>query len=58
MAVSANVGGWIADTLVSKGYSVTLVRKLMQTVSTGQYLFLGQHNHHDLLCMAWQACVC
>ena len=34
MAVSANVGGWIADTLVGKGYSVTLVRKLMQTVST------------------------
>ena len=33
MAVSANVGGWIADTLVTKGYSVTLVRKLMQTVS-------------------------
>lgn len=32
MAVSANVGGWIADTLVGKGYSVTLVRKLMQTV--------------------------
>lgn len=33
MAVSANIGGWIADTLVGKGYSVTLVRKLMQTVS-------------------------
>ena len=32
MAVSANVGGWIADTLVGRGYSVTLVRKLMQTV--------------------------
>ena len=34
MAVSANVGGWIADSLVSKGYSVTLVRKLMQTVKS------------------------
>lgn len=32
MAVSANVGGWIADTLVDKGWSVTLVRKVMQTV--------------------------
>lgn len=32
MAVSANVGGWIADTLVAKGVSVTLVRKVMQTV--------------------------
>lgn len=28
MAVSANVGGWIADTLVSKGLSVTIVRKV------------------------------
>jgi MFS transporter, ACS family, solute carrier family 17 (sodium-dependent inorganic phosphate cotransporter), other len=32
MAVSANVGGWIADTLVSRGTSVTTVRKIMQTV--------------------------
>ena len=32
MAVSANVGGWIADSLVTRNYSVTLVRKLMQTV--------------------------
>ena len=32
MAVAANVGGWIADTLITKGYSVTLVRKIMQTV--------------------------
>jgi MFS transporter, ACS family, solute carrier family 17 (sodium-dependent inorganic phosphate cotransporter), other len=28
MAVSANVGGWIADTLVSRGVSVTTVRKV------------------------------
>jgi len=28
MAVSANVGGWIADTLVEKGASVTTVRKV------------------------------
>ncbi|KAF5940470.1 hypothetical protein HYC85_021637 [Camellia sinensis] len=27
MAVFANIGGWIADTLVSKGLSVTTVRK-------------------------------
>lgn len=28
MAISANLGGWIADTLVSRGVSVTLVRKV------------------------------
>jgi len=28
MALSANVGGWIADTLVSKGVPVTRVRKV------------------------------
>ena len=28
MAFSANVGGWIADSLVSKGVSVTIVRKV------------------------------
>jgi hypothetical protein len=28
MALSANVGGWIADSLVSRGVSVTLVRKV------------------------------
>lgn len=32
MAVSANIGGWIADGLVERGWSVTWVRKLMQTV--------------------------
>jgi MFS transporter, ACS family, solute carrier family 17 (sodium-dependent inorganic phosphate cotransporter), other len=36
MAISANVGGWIADTLVEKGVSITLVRKIMQTIG-----FLG-----------------
>eukprot|EP00850_Spirogloea_muscicola_P022329 SM000288S10781 [mRNA] locus=s288:61315:65553:- [translate_table: standard] len=36
MAVSANVGGWIADTLITRGVSITLVRKIMQTVG-----FLG-----------------
>lgn len=27
MAAFANIGGWIADTLVSKGLSITAVRK-------------------------------
>lgn len=27
MAIFANIGGWIADTLVSKGLSITTVRK-------------------------------
>jgi ACS family sodium-dependent inorganic phosphate cotransporter len=36
MAISANVGGWIADTLVERGLSVTAVRKIMQTIG-----FLG-----------------
>ena len=28
MAIFANIGGWIADTLVSKGFSITSVRKV------------------------------
>jgi len=32
MAVSANVGGWIADTLVSRGVSVTTVRKVKSSL--------------------------
>jgi MFS transporter, ACS family, solute carrier family 17 (sodium-dependent inorganic phosphate cotransporter), other len=28
MAVFANIGGWIADTLVAKGLSITTVRKV------------------------------
>lgn len=32
MAISANVGGWIADTLIGRGWSITTVRKMMQTV--------------------------
>jgi len=27
MALCANLGGWLADSLVDRGYSVTLVRK-------------------------------
>ena len=30
MALSANLGGWIADSLISKGVSVTTVRKVIQ----------------------------
>ena len=32
MALAANLGGFIADSLVSRGVSVTTVRKVMQTV--------------------------
>ncbi|XP_027110779.1 sodium-dependent phosphate transport protein 1, chloroplastic isoform X1 [Coffea arabica] len=58
MAFSANVGGWIADSLVSKGVSVTIVRKIMQTIGfLGPAFFLTQLNHVDspamaVLCMA------
>lgn len=58
MAISANFGGWIADTLVSKGYSVTTVRKIMQTVGfLGPAFFLTQLSHVNspamaVLCMA------
>lgn len=36
MAVLANVGGWIADTLVSRGLSITSVRK-------ARYIFWSLH---------------
>ncbi len=43
MAISANVGGWIADTLIAKGWSVTSVRKLMQSIGfLGPAFFLSQ----------------
>lgn len=43
MAISANIGGWIADSLVERGVSVTLVRKLMQTIGfLGPAFFLTQ----------------
>ncbi|KAM0941432.1 putative major facilitator superfamily, MFS transporter superfamily [Dioscorea sansibarensis] len=46
MAVSANIGGWIADTLVSKGVSVTVVRKIMQSIGfLGPAFFLTQLSH-------------
>ena len=39
MAVTSNVGGWIADTLVTRGVSVTTVRKVMQSVRAVQILY-------------------
>lgn len=32
MAISSNLAGYVADTLIQRGTSVTLVRKVMQTV--------------------------
>lgn len=43
MAIAANVGGWIADTMVERGVGVTAVRKIMQTIGfLGPALFLTQ----------------
>ncbi|KAG2380325.1 Ascorbate transporter [Vigna angularis] len=58
MAIFANIGGWIADTLVSKGLSITSVRKIMQSVGfLGPAFFLTQLSHvrtpaMAVLCMA------
>ncbi|KAH9787829.1 Ascorbate transporter [Citrus sinensis] len=58
MAVFANMGGWIADTLVSKGLSITAVRKIMQSIGfLGPAFFLTQLSHvrtpaMAVLCMA------
>ncbi|XVE77159.1 hypothetical protein DITRI_Ditri13aG0039200 [Diplodiscus trichospermus] len=58
MAVFANIGGWIADTLVSKGLSITAVRKIMQSIGfLGPAFFLTQLSHVRtpalaVLCMA------
>ncbi|QHO22197.1 Ascorbate transporter [Arachis hypogaea] len=55
MAVFANIGGWIADTLVSKGLSIT---NIMQTIGfLGPAIFLTQLSHVRtpalaVLCMA------
>lgn len=41
MAISANFGGWIADTLVTRGVSVTTVRKVSPVdLSSHNLLFL------------------
>lgn len=58
MAVFANIGGWIADTLVAKGLSITSVRKIMQSIGfLGPAFFLTQLSHVRtpalaVLCMA------
>ncbi|XP_058084284.1 ascorbate transporter, chloroplastic-like [Magnolia sinica] len=58
MAVFANIGGWIADTLVSKGLSITTVRKIMQSIGfLGPAFFLTQLSNVRtpalaVLCMA------
>ncbi|KAM3204516.1 sodium-dependent phosphate transport protein 1, chloroplastic isoform X1 [Capsicum annuum] len=58
MAISANIGGWIADSLVRRGISVTVVRKVMQTIGfLGPAFFLTQLSHVNspamaVLCMA------
>ncbi|KAI9399878.1 hypothetical protein POPTR_002G160650v4 [Populus trichocarpa] len=51
-------GGWIADTLVSRGLSITAVRKIMQSIGfLGPAFFLTQLSHvrtpaMAVLCMA------
>ncbi|GJW41216.1 ascorbate transporter, chloroplastic isoform X3 [Tanacetum coccineum] len=58
MAVFANIGGWIADTLVSRGLSITTVRKIMQSIGfLGPAFFLTQLSNVKtpamaVLCMA------
>ncbi|KAJ3693050.1 hypothetical protein LUZ60_012145 [Juncus effusus] len=58
MAVFANIGGWIADTLIAKGLSITRVRKIMQSIGfLGPAFFLTQLSHvrtpaMAVLCMA------
>ncbi|KAH6756451.1 Major facilitator superfamily protein [Perilla frutescens var. hirtella] len=43
MAVFANIGGWVADTLISRGFSITSVRKIMQSIGfLGPAFFLTQ----------------
>lgn len=57
MAIFGNIGGWLADKMVAKGWSVTTVRKLMQTIGfLGPAFFLTQlTNFHTattaVLCM-------
>ncbi|KAL8260375.1 hypothetical protein R6Q59_028328 [Mikania micrantha] len=59
MAFSANLGGWIADTLVSKGLSVTIVRKVMQSIGfLGPAFFLSQLSHVDTPAMAVVCMAC
>ncbi|GLT51977.1 hypothetical protein SLA2020_253460 [Shorea laevis] len=53
VAFSANVGGWIAYVLVSRGLFVTTVRKIKQTIGfLGPAFFLTQLSHADSPAMA------
>lgn len=59
MAFSAYAGGWIADSLVRKGVSVTVVRKIMQTIGfLGPAFFLTQLSHVDSPAMAVLCMTC
>eukprot|EP00898_Chlorokybus_atmophyticus_P003298 jgi/Chlat1/396/Chrsp10S01506 len=43
MAIASNLGGWLADSLVKRGVSVTLVRKIMQSLGfLGPAFFLSR----------------
>uniref|UniRef100_A0A7R9YSS6 Major facilitator superfamily (MFS) profile domain-containing protein n=1 Tax=Chlamydomonas euryale TaxID=1486919 RepID=A0A7R9YSS6_9CHLO len=56
MAIMANVGGYIADSMVERGVSVTKVRKVMQTLGfMGPAFFLSQLSSVD---SAWGAVLC
>ena len=58
MAVTSNIGGWIADKLVERGVTVTRVRKIMQTVR-GVLNFTASQaqtpNYAGWQPMCWQA---
>lgn len=59
MALSANLGGWIADTLVNKGVSITTVRKVMQSIGfLGPAFFLTQLSHVKSPAMAVLCMTC
>lgn len=54
MALMANVGGWLADSAIARGYSVTFVRKTMQTIGfLGPAIFLTQLTDVE----SWQGAV-
>uniref|UniRef100_A0A0D6QS61 Major facilitator superfamily (MFS) profile domain-containing protein n=1 Tax=Araucaria cunninghamii TaxID=56994 RepID=A0A0D6QS61_ARACU len=59
MALCANLGGWIADTLVSRGLSITTVRKVMQSIGfLGPAFFLTQLSHAKSPAMAVLCMTC
>eukprot|EP00252_Welwitschia_mirabilis_P022890 TRINITY_DN6324_c0_g1_i1.p1 TRINITY_DN6324_c0_g1~~TRINITY_DN6324_c0_g1_i1.p1 ORF type:complete len:592 (-),score=91.91 TRINITY_DN6324_c0_g1_i1:472-2247(-) len=59
MALFANLGGWIADTFVSKGVSITTVRKVMQSIGfLGPAFFLTQLSHVKSPAMAILCMTC